>query len=457
VAGNGGDGTDHVGISSLRRPVSGNYPWTAIQPSVGAQIVVVEIWYDPAKFLSVRFLLPENDEGDLSDLDIGWVSEGRFRQFSVPKGPLAGAEVVIEARLRASEFAFPNFDGIYVYISDNGDLTIPVDDYIYAIEYDGPDTGFDAYVVRDGSFTTDLPGSVSFPDRSFLLEGDGDKTIISPGSASRVICVGSYATKSEWIDSENRVRTEEIEIDDISTFSSRGPLLSGDHKPDIAAPGEMIAAAFSADSWGITIQDGQHAAWGGTSMAAPHVAGAVALIYQQDPHLSASEVKHILTSTAIDRGPAGWDEAWGHGKMDVLAAMGIPHAPRGLKAAEEGDSITVTWLPGREGDVAGYRIYSTLDDVLSMLDSPVPSIEYQASSIKHQVSLSVSAYDADGDEGPRSPEITITPNPAGLDITPPGPPQNLTAVPIDTALDLMWSPNSEHDLAGYAEISIISN
>jgi len=449
AAGNNGDSTDHVGASSLRRPVSGNYPWTAIQPSVGAQIVMVQIWYDPAKFLSVRFLLPENDEGDLSDLDIGWVSEGRFSQFSVPKGPLAGAEVVIEARLKASEFTFPNFDGIYVYVFDNGDPTIPVDDYVYAIEYDGPGTGLDAYVVRDGSFTTDIPGSVSFPDRSFLLEGDGDKTIVSPSSASRVICAGSYATKSEWIDSENRVRTEEMEIDDISIFSSRGPLLNGDRKPDIAAPGEMITAAFSADSWGITIQDGQHVVQGGTSMASPHVAGAVALIYQQNPRLTALEMKETLTRTAIDRGPAGWDEAWGYGKLDVLAAMDIPSAPRSLEVAEEGDSITVTWLSGSENDIAGYRIYSTLDDVFSILNSPTPSIEYQASSIKHQITLSVSAYDTDGNEGPRSQKITITPNTAGLDVTAPDPPRDLVAVPIDTALDLTWSPNSEHDLAGY--------
>ena len=449
AAGNNGDGTDHVGTSSLRRPVSGNYPWAAIQPLVGAQIVMVQVWYDPAKFVSVRFLLPENNEGDLSDMDAGWISEGEFRQFSVAKGPLAGAEVVIEARLRASQFAFPNFDGIYVYISDNGDLTIPIDDYIYAIEYDAPGAGFDAYVVRDGSFTTDLPGSASFPDRSFLMEGGGDKTIGSPGSAASVICVGSYATKSEWIDSENRIRTEDTKVDDISDFSSRGPLLNGGRKPDIAAPGERIVAAFSADGWGSTIQDGRHVAWRGTSMAAPHVAGAAALMYQQNPHLTASEVKDTLTSTAVDRGSAGWDEAWGYGKLDILAAMGIPSAPTGLKVAEGDDSITVTWLPNDEDDMAGYRIYSTVDSILSILDSPVPRIQYQTSSIKHQISLSVSAYDADGDEGPRSPAITVTPSPGGLDITPPDPPRDLTAVSIDTALDLTWSPNNEHDLAGY--------
>jgi len=455
-AGNSGDGTVHVGASSLRRPTDENYPWTAIRPSVGAQVIAVQIWYTPAKFLSVRFLLPENDEGDLSDLDVGWVSEGKFRHFSVPSGPLAGAEVVIEARLPASELMFPNFDCIYIHISDDGDLTIPIDEHIYAIEYDGAGVGFDAYVIPHGSFTTELPGSVSFPDRSFLLEGDGNKTIISPASASSVICVGSYVTKSEWIDSENRIRTEDLEMDDISVFSSRGPLLNDGRKPDIAAPGEIIIAAFSADSFGRPNRDGEHVSWGGTSMAAPHVAGAVALIYEQNPRLTAAEAKGMIISTAVDHGLAGWDEAWGYGKLDVLASMGIPSAPRGLKATAADASVTVMWLPSEESDIVGYN----LDARYWIPDS---GLQHRASTIKHPVSsyqltdlpngipvsLWVSAYDTARNESPKSQEITITPNPAGLDVTPPDPPEDLSIIPINTALDLTWSRGREHDLAGY--------
>jgi subtilisin family serine protease len=373
AAGNDGGGSPvHIGTPSLRRPIDENYPWMAISPSVGTQSIMVQIWYAPAGFLSVRLLLPENDLGDLRDPGMEWVSEGQFRHFSVPSGPLAGAEVVIDAQQLASELLYPDFDSIYVRISDNGDLTIPIDEYIYAIEYDGAGVGLDAYVVWGGSFTTKLPGSVSFPNRQFLLEGDGDKTIISPASASSAICVGSYVTKSEWVDSENRIRTESLKMDDISVFSSRGPLLNGARKPDIAAPGEMIVAAFSAESWSrprSIYRDGEHVSWRGTSMSAPHVAGAVALMYEQNPRLTASEVKNMLTSAAIDRGPAGWDKAWGYGKLDVLAAMGIPSIPLGLKATTDDDSITVIWLLNRESDVAGYRIYSTLDAGCWMLDT----------------------------------------------------------------------------------------
>ena len=450
-AGNDGGGAVHVGTRALRQPISGNYPWTAIRPLVGAQSTVAQAWYAPSKSISVRFLLPENDMGDLKDLGMGWVSEGESRYFSVPSGPLAGAEVVIDAQQPASEFLYPNFDSIYIRISDNGDPTIPIDEYIYAIEYDGAGVGLDTYVLWHGSFTTKLPGSVSFPNKSFLLEGDGDKTIISPASASSVICVGSYATRSEWIDVENRIRTEGLRADDISVFSSRGPLLNGVRKPDIAAPGEMIVAAFSADGWVRSrsiYRDGKHISWRGTSMSSPHVAGAVALIYQQNPNLTALAVKNVLNSAAIDRGQAGWDKAWGYGKLDVLAAMDIPSMPRGLRTTTDDGSITVTWLPNRENDIEGYKIYWTLDGKLSILDSPASSIQHPVSS-QHSVSLSVSAYDTAGNEGPKSQEVTVAANVSEVDVTPPDPPRDLAVVPIDTALDLTWSGGGEHDLARY--------
>jgi len=475
AAGNDGGYPIHVRTSSLRRTTGGDYSWTAVLPAVGSQYTVLQVWYPPARSLSVRLLLPENDRGDLNELSSGWVSEGQTRNFSVPDGPLAGAEVVIDTIM------YPNFDGFYIHVFDGGDPTIPVDEYLFAIEYGGAGVAMDAYILGAGKFTTDISSSISTPNRSFLLEGDGERTIGSPSSAASVICVASYVTRSEWVDTENRIRTENVKTGDISVFSSRGPLLNGARKPDIAAPGEMIVAAFSDDGWARTrsiYTDGEHVSWRGTSMASPHVTGAVALIYEQNPNLTASAIKNMLIGSAEDRGQAGWDKAWGYGKMDVLSAMGIPSAPDGLQATAGNGSITLTWRPNSENDIAGYRIYAALDTGYWMLDTAngcwrfdagnwIPdggcwmltsSIEYQSSSIKYQVSsiengipvsLSVSAYDADGDEGPRSYEITVMPTPPGPDVTPPNPPDDLTAASVDSALDLTWSRNSEHDLAGY--------
>ncbi len=80
-AGNDGGSNVHLGANSLRQSVGGNYPWLAIDPLIGARLLPVEIWYPPLDLLSVKLLLPENDNGDLSDLGMGWVNKGESKNF----------------------------------------------------------------------------------------------------------------------------------------------------------------------------------------------------------------------------------------------------------------------------------------------------------------------------------------------------------------------------------------
>ena len=111
--------------------------------------------------------------------------------------------------------------------------------------------------------------------------------------------------------------------DFISGFSSRGP--NGDPdilKPEIAAPGQTILSAWSPLQPG---GDGEiYTIIQGTSMASPHVAGAAALVLQQHPLWSPTEVKTALTSTTIRDGvvkPDGVTPAdpfdRGAGRMDL--------------------------------------------------------------------------------------------------------------------------------------------
>lgn len=456
-AGNDGSYPIHAGTTALRQPVGNDYPWMAIEPSVGSRSIVAQLWYHPASSLSVRLLLPENESGTPSDLGLGWVPEGQYREFTVPNGPVAGARVLIDFQ-PASEFLYPNFDSIFISIEDDGDLNIPIDEFKYAIECDGFGTRLDAYVPYEGSFLTKSSEFGSYLNSSFFLAGNGNNSIISPASAAEVICVGSYVTRDEWIDSENRLRTDSSSsIDNISAFSSLGPLLNGFKKPDIAAPGEMIVAAFSSESWSRArsiYRDGIHAAFRGTSMSSPHVAGAAALIYQQNPSLTASEVKDMLINGAVDRGPAGWDRVWGYGKLDVLSAMGIPSMPQDVRATFEAGFLTLKWLPNPESDIAGYRVYLTMDDRSLITDLPIsniqsqtPGIQYQASSTRYRVS--VSAYDSNGNESPRSPQVTIISETPGPDVIPPDPPADVNVISIDKGLEITWSRNSEYDLGGY--------
>lgn len=89
----------------------------------------------------------------------------------------------------------------------------------------------------------------------------------------------------------------------------------------VAAPGVSIASTFAG---------GQYAALSGTSMAAPHVAGLAALVWTQNPGLSAAQVRDIVVRSAVDAGPPGRDPQYGYGVVNVSAALRAAHPPRWL-------------------------------------------------------------------------------------------------------------------------------
>ncbi len=109
--------------------------------------------------------------------------------------------------------------------------------------------------------------------------------------------------------------------DSIMNYSSRGPRLNdGDgitedeRKPDVAAYGEAVHTAEHNTVSGYWDQ-------GGTSMAAPQVAGLVALILQANPGMDPLSVKELIQNTAEDYGAPGWDIEYGHGIINGFAAV----------------------------------------------------------------------------------------------------------------------------------------
>lgn len=103
----------------------------------------------------------------------------------------------------------------------------------------------------------------------------------------------------------------------VASFSSRGPSVCGGTgslliKPEVSAPGVNVRSSGSATGY---------TSLSGTSMAAPHVAGAVALLKQFAPNLTGRQILEALYNTAVDLGSAGEDNNYGKGLIDVYAAF----------------------------------------------------------------------------------------------------------------------------------------
>jgi subtilisin family serine protease len=171
--------------------------------------------------------------------------------------------------------------------------------------------------------------------------GPGAGTSASPGNNPEAFAVG--ATRNN---------------DVIWSGSSRGPSACGEPAttfPDLVAPGVSIRTS---DLFGLYTQQT------GTSLAAPHVAGALALLLDAYPNLGADAQEAALETGAVDLGVAGPDDTFGHGRLDILAAYesivpapsdftisATPSSQSTSPGAGAGYTVSVTPSGGFAGDV----------------------------------------------------------------------------------------------------------
>ncbi|MRN52936.1 S8 family peptidase [Paenibacillus monticola] len=127
--------------------------------------------------------------------------------------------------------------------------------------------------------------------------GPGRGTIESPGNSPTAITVGAVDDR----------RSQRQADDRITWYSSRGPTLSGQNKPDLVAPGETIISLrapyskLNRDLPYLRIGKG-YIVLSGTSVSTPIVSGAAAQLLQSNPSLSPSQVKALLKRNAFRLG-----------------------------------------------------------------------------------------------------------------------------------------------------------
>ena len=137
--------------------------------------------------------------------------------------------------------------------------------------------------------------------------GPASNSSVSPANYPEAFSVGA-------VDSNNA----------LYLYSSRGPCFCGGSKvyPDLVAPGVLVRTT---DRFQLYYRAS------GTSLAAPHAAGALALLLSAQPGLTVTQQREALRRSALDLGASGPDDLYGYGYLDVLGAYrwlsSVPQSP----------------------------------------------------------------------------------------------------------------------------------
>jgi subtilisin family serine protease len=327
-------------------------PW----PGPNNDGAYLELWYDGTDAFTITVRSPAGDAVTAStgEIDTIFTPRGAIGVSNGFGGPeaLNGDHLAIVVVGDVAEAGGPQAGE-----PESGSWTITV-------QYDGG-TGSGRYHLwlAASSFRTTLQ-----PVR--LRGGTSNSHLVGvPGTAAGLITVGAYASRHAWLGQGGVERHFQFQepLGDIAFFSSPGPRRDGVLKPDLAAPGKVIvssrsslAAQWTGLEWLIE-EDGVHAGLLGTSMAAPQVAGAIALLMELDRQLTPDRARALLIGSARsdswsshshDGQPDAVPNAqWGHGKLDVS------HAARLLDsgAARPARRASLSANPVRTGSVViGY-------------------------------------------------------------------------------------------------------
>jgi subtilisin family serine protease len=203
--------------------------------------------------------------------------------------------------------------------------------------------------------------------------GSSCSTITNPGQWPEVTATAAFA-----------------QGDTIASFSSRGPVYLGYDvfmKPDIAAPGVNVRSSYPTNTYS-NLQ--------GTSMACPHITGAVALLISANPELAGQIdiLQMLLKTTAEPKIDAQCtpfvdhpNDVWGWGILDIYAA--VQKAQTVALGGIDGvvyDSATSDPIPGAS------VTYTKVDDDWPFYDTADENGAYEATLVAETYDLSAEAY-----------------------------------------------------------------
>jgi len=179
---------------------------------------------------------------------------------------------------------------------------------------------------------------------------NGNYELGNPEQAFNVVAVGAA----------NDQNSESIDDDTVAYYSSGISTTDGRPKPDVLAPGDHTDGTPLVGIWSTRSSQassdeyeavaGVYGRLSGTSMAAPHVSGTIALMLEANPNLTPAQVKAILRQTARLNTILNGDPYAGHGIIDAYAAVQLAPNVDGIFLSEMYDPFSVKTLEHRIDD-----------------------------------------------------------------------------------------------------------
>jgi subtilisin family serine protease len=210
-----------------------------------------------------------------------------------------------------------------------------------------------------------------------FVNPDSNYTIGQPATADNAFSVGAYVSRQEWKASNGNIyRYDPVQIlNNIASFSGRGPRIDETPMPFITAPGSAIISLadrdvapdyneFYIDSDGLTSTGAaDYAVMQGTSMATPVAAGAAALILQKYPSAAPGEIYTAIKNSAISDSYTGTlpNNTWGNGRLDIYNAIKyidgeVPVELITFTGFANKTGINLTWETASEVNNYGFEI-----------------------------------------------------------------------------------------------------
>ena len=276
--------------------------------------LTVSAWHEPSSAFEIRVTSPANYR-------TGWI-EPHVDSGTIPTSD--GGIRISNDNQSSSKGALHAF----IYLFEDND--IPVADGVWKIE-------MRRLATEEGRVDLWIAGTTITPAPYFSTYVDLTTLVSSPATGDSIIAAGAYTTKTHWI-AQNGCGYGYSGAPDygaLAPFSSPGPRRDGVVCPEICGPGFGVVSALASTGSQVAayyiVDDGLHFIDKGTSAAAAEVAGTIAVVLEEYPHLSPLQVRSQLRMRArLDEFTATVpNESWGYGKVNLIALpeAAVPEDP----------------------------------------------------------------------------------------------------------------------------------